>query len=236
MSSNAFRALPLLLLLVVLPSLGLVGCAAPPFDARAVAEEWSAYMQSDYKVRPYDVLSIQIQPEDQLIREIQVPPSGKVNFPGIEPEVQVLGRSLEGLRQELTALYRKRFEEFILTLSLVKSTTDSVYVAGEVKRPGVIPYAPTMTLTQAMASAGGLMITAKGTDIRILRNEVGRATRTFRVDYDGIIFREQPDFLVLPGDVIYCQTSGIGEAGYQVDLWIRRLIPFNISATSVGGT
>jgi protein involved in polysaccharide export with SLBB domain len=231
MYSNALRALPLLVLL----SLGLAGCAAPPFDARAVAEEWSAYMQSDYKVRPYDVLSIQIQPDDKLVAEIQVPPSGKVTFPDLKDEVQVLGRSFGGLRQELTVLYGKRFEgNFILTLSLLKSTADSVYVAGEVKRPGVVPYAPTMTLTQALATAGGLMITAKGTDIRILRNEVGRATRTFRVDYDGIIFREQPDFLVLPGDVIYCQTSGIGEAGYQVDLWIRRLIPFNLSATSIG--
>ena len=44
-----------LLLLVVTACAG-----APPFDAKAVAVEWAAYMQRDYSLRPGDKLAVQV--------------------------------------------------------------------------------------------------------------------------------------------------------------------------------
>src|SRR5687768_275676 len=39
-------------------------CAgAPPFDAKAVATEWAAYMQRDYVLRPGDRLAIRVDSE-----------------------------------------------------------------------------------------------------------------------------------------------------------------------------
>ncbi|MCA8956287.1 MAG: SLBB domain-containing protein [Planctomycetes bacterium] len=218
----------LLLLLALAQS-----CAAPPFDAKAVVSEWVNYMQSDYQLRPNDRISVSLHPQG-LDQEVQIPRSGRVTFKRLNKEMQVIGKSLAGLRAALVQEYSTVFVGGIeVQITLLKSSMDSVYVAGEVKRPGVVDYAPSMTLAQGIAAAGGLAITAKSTDVRVLRNVAGQPPRTFRVNYNDIRLHGAPDFLLLPGDVIFCQTSGIGEAGYLVELWIRRLIPVSFSAASI---
>ena len=77
-------------------------------------------------------------------------------------------------------------------------------------------------------------LTAKGSDVRILRN-ANPKPRTFRVNYDEILFSASPDFILLPGDVVFCQTSGIADAGNWVELYIRRMLPIPITGVSVGG-
>jgi hypothetical protein len=39
----------------------LAACAAPPFDAKAVALEWASYMQRDYSLRPGDKLTVRVE-------------------------------------------------------------------------------------------------------------------------------------------------------------------------------
>jgi hypothetical protein len=50
-----------------------------------------------------------------------------------------------------------------------------------------------------------------------------------------VLYAESPDFLLLPGDVVYAQTSTIADMGNWVELYIRRLLPFAITGVSVGG-
>ena len=69
----------------------------------------------------------------------------------------------------------------------------------------------------------------------MLRVSPDGSQRTFRVDLAGVLRAEYPDFLLLPGDVIYCQTSSIAEVGNWVELWIRRLLPIQVGAFGVGG-
>ncbi|WOB06007.1 polysaccharide export protein EpsE [Piscinibacter gummiphilus] len=74
----------------------------------------------------------------------------------------------------------------------------SVYVYGEVQRPGAIPLTPDMTLMQAVASGGGL--TQRGTE---------RGLRVHRRDESGEVQVLNPamDDVLKPGDVVYVRES-----------------------------
>ena len=55
-----------------------------------------------------------------------------------------------------------------------------------------------------------------------------------RVNLESVLEDEWPDFLLLPGDVVYAQASAIANVGYGVDLYIRRLLPFTIGGPALG--
>lgn len=226
---------------VLLSALWLQACSsAPPFDARAVALEWAAYMQRDYSLRPGDKLQVQVtqagsqKPEGDIVQEAIVSPTGSIDLPRLPMPLQVSGRTVGAVRTMVLEAYKQEFTTPRISLTLMEAAAQSVYVCGEVGRSGAIPFQAGMTMTQAIAAAGSIHYTAKESDVRILRVAPDGTQRTFRVNFSSVVLDEQPDFLLLPGDVIYCQTSTIADLGNMVDLYIRRLLPFSLSGPTVG--
>ncbi len=214
--------------------------SAPPFDARAVALEWAAYMQRDYVLRAGDRLTVRV---DQLrgegdardsVQEVRVSPTGTIDLRDLPGPLHVGGRSVGATRTDIVEAYKAQFNEPRVSVALLEASTQSVFVCGEVNRPGPVPYQPGLTMTQAIATAGSFLITIKYKDVRILRLGPDGSNRTFRINMDAILLAQSPDFLLLPGDVVYCQTSGIADVGNWVELWIRRLLPFQIGDPTVG--
>ncbi|PIE22352.1 MAG: hypothetical protein CSA62_12640 [Planctomycetota bacterium] len=221
-------------LLLPLLFLALASCGiAPPFDAKAVAQEWAAFMDRDYVLRPSDRLAISIYTEPIYNQEITISPNGTVSLLRLPDRLKASGMSIAAFRRRVQADYGKILENPEVSVTLLEAAVQSVYVAGEVSGPGVITYQPGMTLTQAIAAAGGLLVTAKWSNVRVLRNRGRSSDKTYPVNSQKIIFEGSPDFLVLPGDVIWCQTSEIADLGNYVDLYIRRLLPFSIGGISI---
>lgn len=217
--------------------------AAPPFDAKAVAREWAAYMQRDYVVRPGDALSVQVDlplvggedaARSDAVQNVVVSPTGTIDLRRLTAPLQVAGKSVGEVRTLVLEAYRREFNEVRIGVQLTEAALQSIYVAGEVSAPGALPYRAGMTMTQAIAEAGSFDITVKHDDIRILRIHPDGSQRTFRVNMEAILHEEQPDFLLLPGDLIYCQTSGIADVGNWVELYVRRLLPFQIGGPAFG--
>ena len=214
--------------------------SAPPFDAKAVAQEWAAYMQRDYTLRPGDKLGVQVirvgedTPDNAVVQQAIVSPTGTVDLLRLPKPIHVSGRSVAGSRSLILDAYEKVFANPRVSVTLVEASAQSVYVCGEVNRPGPIPYQPGLTMTQAIASSGSYRNTVDGGDIRILRIALDGTQRSFRVNLDSVLYDSQPDFLLLPGDVVFCQPSTIAEVGDAVDLYIRRLLPFTITGPSIG--
>lgn len=215
--------------------------SAPPFDAKAVAMEWAAYMQRDYVLRPGDRLSVRVElirPEgggtQDTSQEVRVSPTGTIDLRQLSAPLHVGGRSVAATRSEILEAYKLQFNDPRVTVSLVEAAAQSVYVCGEVRSGGPIAYQPGLTMTQAIAAAGSFHYTIKHSDVRILRLGPDGSNRTFRVNLEAVLLEQYPDFLLLPGDVVYCQTSGIADAGNWVDLWFRRLLPFSIGGPALG--
>ncbi len=219
---------------------GFTACAAPPFDAGAVAREWAAYMQRDYRLRPGDKLEVElpevIRPSIEGLAagmEVTVTPTGTVTLPGFESPLTVSGKTLREVRQSLLTIYGEDLTNPEVTVRLVEAAVQSVYVHGEVILDGPVTYTPGMTLMQAITVRGGLDITVKESDIYVLRIAPDGGVRRFRVNVSEILYGDSPDFLLLPGDVVHAQTSAIGELGNWVDLYIRRLLPFSVAGPAI---
>jgi polysaccharide export outer membrane protein len=85
---------------------------------------------------------------------------------------------------------------------------DQVYVVGNVFMPLTIPLREPVTLTRAIAMAGGLKQDTKKDKIRVLRQEPGAATRTeITVDLSAIEKKRSEDLALLPNDIVDVPTS-----------------------------
>ncbi len=205
--------------------------------------EWAAYMQRDYVLRAGDRLAVHI-PElssaqgevKDAVQEVVVSPTGTIDLRRLPGPLQVAGRSMGAARTTVLEAYKVAgvLTDPTVSVTLTEAAVQSIYVCGEVHGPGPIPYTPGLTMTQAIAAAGSFNYTVKHSDIRILRIAPDGSQRTFRVNMSEVLLDESPDFLLLPGDVVYCQTSGIADAGNWVDLWFRRLLPFSLGGPALG--
>lgn len=221
--------------------LALCSCSsAPPFDAKAVAQEWAAYMQRDYTLRPGDRLGVRVEQlaeaqegQAQAPDEVVVSPNGTIDLRRLPAPLHVAGMSMGAARTAILGAYEKELANPRLSVTLIEAAAQSVYVCGEVRNAGAQAYVPGMTMMQAIAAAGSFEITVKESDIRVLRINTDGSQRTFRVNMSDVLYGEYPDFLLLPGDVVYCQTSLIADLGNLVELYIRRLLPFQITGVSV---
>jgi polysaccharide export outer membrane protein len=85
---------------------------------------------------------------------------------------------------------------------------DQVYVVGNVFMPLTIPLKEPITLTRAIAMAGGLRQDTKKDKIRVLRQEPGTTIRKeITVDLDAIEKKSSEDLALAPNDIIDVPTS-----------------------------
>ena len=86
---------------------------------------------------------------------------------------------------------------------------DTIYVVGNVFTPLTIPLKEPITLSRAIAMAGGVKQDSKKDKVRIVRQEPGSATRTeILVDLQAIEKKRADDVALLPNDIIDVPLSG----------------------------
>lgn len=86
---------------------------------------------------------------------------------------------------------------------------EQVYVVGNVLRPTAIPMKEPVTVSQAIAMAGGLMPDSKSEKVRIVRQEPGKMSKTeLLVDLKAIDKRQAEDIALQPNDIVDVPTSG----------------------------
>jgi len=86
---------------------------------------------------------------------------------------------------------------------------DQVYVVGNVYMPLTIPLREPITLTRAIAMAGGLRQDTKKDKIRIVRQEPGTSARKeIVVDLTAIEKKQSDDIALVPNDIIDVPQSG----------------------------
>ncbi len=85
---------------------------------------------------------------------------------------------------------------------------DQAYVVGNVFQPITIPLREPVTLTRAIAMAGGLKQDTRKDKIRVLRQEPGTTVRKeITVDLSAIEKKSSEDLSLLPNDIIDVPTS-----------------------------
>lgn len=205
--------------LLILCLLLLVLGAPPGFSA-----ETTLYL---YRIQPADILEISFFDRTELNQVRTVGPDGQIYLP-LVGAVQVTGRTVDELNQELTASYKEEMVDPQITLSVQKFAGMSIYVGGEVSRGGMMPYRGGLTLVQAILEAGGFLNTGKMKTVILIRKGEEDRPKPQIVDVKSIIKGGEfdRDIVLLPSDIIFVPRKAISNLNLFVEQYLRGLWPF----------
>lgn len=159
---------------------------------------------STYRLGPEDVISVEVFNQDRYSRKgIIVPPSGRVSLSLIPGGVFVNGKTVD----EVAEIITKRYDEFIInpqvTVSLDKASSYRYSVVGDVGQPGIRLMNHRMTVTEALAEAGGVLSTGDKSKVYVLRRQPTGFVAPIIVNVSAIYKGKAPDSTYLvPGDQI----------------------------------
>jgi len=175
------------------------------FVSSAIAETKTSDDQAapaTYLIGPGDVLSISVWKEEGMQLEVLVRPDGEITFP-LAGEIKAGGLTTKALSDELVKKLKKYIPHPSVTVSVLKSVSNKIYVIGKVNRPGEFIATGYMDVLQALTMAGGLTPYADSDEIKIIRRtETGTIMKLF--DYDEVISGERLDMNIIlkAGDTV----------------------------------
>ena len=146
-------------------SLMLVTACAP---RRSPEDSDAALKRYRHHIAARDELRITVIGHADAGGTMRVTDEGAIVHPWLG-QVVAAGRTESELAEELRRRLADGFlKEPLVTVALA-AYGESVYVMGEVARPGAYPYQPNLTVVQALALAGGATARAAEAKARVLR-------------------------------------------------------------------
>lgn len=138
-----------------------------------------------YYVQAGDVLEVSVWKEEDLQKQVLVRPDGRISFPLIG-DVDVAGKTIDELRQEITGRLVKFIPDLTVTVSIQSIDGNRIYVIGQVNSPGSFVVNPRVDVMQALSLAGGTTAFAALDDIVILRREADGSQRAISFRYKDV--------------------------------------------------
>jgi polysaccharide export outer membrane protein len=157
-----------------------------------------------YRLGPEDVISVSVFNQDRYSRSgITVPPSGRISLSLIPGGIFVNGKTVD----EVAELIKKKYDEYIIdpqvTVSLDKASSYRYSVIGDVGQPGIRLMNHRLTVTEALAEAGGVLSTGDKSKVVVLRRQANGVLSPIAVNVSAIYKGRAPDNTYLvPGDQI----------------------------------
>jgi protein involved in polysaccharide export with SLBB domain len=158
-----------------------------------------------YRLGPEDVISVTVFGQDRYSRSgITIPPSGRISLALIQGGLFVNGKTVD----EVAELIKKRYDEYIIdpevTVSLDKAASYRYSIVGDVAQPGIRLMNRRMTVTEAIAEAGGVLNTGSKSGVVVLRRQQDNTFAKIPVNVDAIYKGKAPDStFLIPGDQIF---------------------------------
>jgi polysaccharide export outer membrane protein len=170
--------------------------ATPPQAPKPSAAPVSA----DYRLVAGDKLRVEVYKDTQLSQALQVRPDGKITLP-LLGDIAAAGKTPTELRDTLTAALREYISNPVVTVIVVETTPATVFVMGEVNKPGPQPMNGPISILQVLAMAGGFKDFAHTKNIRILRKSA-TGVRTLEFNYNDAIKGNGAPLLLEAGDTV----------------------------------
>lgn len=145
-----------------------------------------AASEASYELQAGDVISVAVYQEENLSREVLIRPDGGMSYP-LVGDIQAAGRSPLELKTELEASLSEFIPDASVTVSVLQSNGNRVFVLGKVGKPGAYPIFRPLDVMQALALAGGTTQFASTDDIRILRRLPDGAQQVIDFRYSRVL-------------------------------------------------
>ena len=181
------------------------GTMPPPLLA-AQNEDTPVADQATYKLKPTDLLRIQVFQETELDRELRVSQEYKIVAPLIGV-VDLRNCTVRDAELLVAELYRKDYlVNPQINITVLEYAPRSVDVLGAVNAPGsvTIPAERNLNLLNAVARCGGFSRVANRSRVSLTRTFPGGQTITYTIDADKLVEGDPANRgPIQDGDVIY---------------------------------
>jgi polysaccharide export outer membrane protein len=198
----------------------MLACCVPARAAdNAMADstgmDWSRI--PEYRLVPGDELLLNFGPLVEASatagppRTQRIRPDGRISvFP--VGDVVAAGRTVAELESELVKLLGAELKRPRVTVEVVDVAGNEVHVLGRVEHPGSFKAGPFMTVSQALAKAGGFKDDAASNSVLVFHRDGARTARVMRLRLGDALKRGrlEADLPLGRFDIVYVPRSGIG--------------------------
>lgn len=209
-------------------TLVLTACASqtlvvplPPLDA---PKESTVADGAEYRMQPGDLLRVKFLYHPELDVKVPVRPDGAITLQ-VAGDIHAAGLTTQQLEKVIKERSSDRLREPEISVMVAQLADRKVYVGGEVRIPGFVPYRPGMSPLQAIVDRGGFTDTARIDSVLRLSPGDGDYQGT-RIDLSKPLADGRPEGMQLTaGDVLYVPRTFIGDVNSFVRLYIRGVLP-----------
>jgi polysaccharide biosynthesis/export protein len=146
---------------------------------------------------------------------------------------------VQELAAALTRDYSADLRNPRLSVVLKSFAPTRIYVGGEVNTPGeFITVGPTLTLSQAIARAGGLKFTTSDeSKVFVIRRGPNDVPEFLSTRFNAVMWAQDPsaDVRLAPYDVVFVPRSGIAEVYRFFETYLLQFVPVSWGFSYVVG-
>lgn len=179
------------------------GCAS---DANGT--NYAKFASSDPRLHPYvvgasDIVRVTVWKDPSVSTEMAVRPDGVITVP-LVGEVKAAGRTTGDVKAEVEQRLSAYVKNAVVTVAVIEINSYRFTVAGNVERPSMFSPRYYVTVSEAIALAGGPNRFASSDEVVVIRPRPGAKPTRIPIEYDRILSGERPDqnIVVLPGDTV----------------------------------
>ena len=174
-------------------------------DAADDPDPWSS---GRYRLTPSDVIELTFPQVPEFNQSLTVQPDGYVTLRAVG-DLRVQGRTMPQLQQMLHEAYEPILRAPSITIVLKDFDKPFFVVAGEVKTPGKYELRGALTVTQALAVAGGFTTSAKHSQVVLFRRYSDDLLEVKEIDVKRMYARQDlyEDYILRPGDTLLVPRS-----------------------------
>jgi polysaccharide export outer membrane protein len=161
-----------------------------------------------YRLTPSDVLELNFPYVPEFNQVVTVQPDGYISLRAAG-DLRVQSRTLPELRQLLNDAYAPILKEPVFTIVLKEFEKPYFIAAGELKQPGKFELRGVMTVTQAIALAGGITTTGKQSQVILFRRYSTDLLEVKQIDVGKMMASRDlsEDYVLRPGDTVFVPKS-----------------------------
>ncbi|MCP4266926.1 MAG: sugar transporter [Candidatus Brocadiaceae bacterium] len=180
-------------------------------DANASSVEYQmeeTQVCEEYLIQPGDLLSIKFfYHKDLNEEEIIVLPDGRVTLQMVQG-VMAAGVTVKDFTNILKKKYLQHIEKPDITV-IIHSSTQKIYVGGEVVHPQMINLEGPMTVLQSILQAGGFKDTASHSKVIVIRNNGDSTKQIIHVNIKEVFNGSDlnQDIRLMPQDIIFVKET-----------------------------
>jgi polysaccharide export outer membrane protein len=160
-----------------------------------------------YQVQRSDVFTVTFPLVPEYNQTVTVEPDGYIALQSVG-ELYVIGDTLTQLTDTIRTAYSKIMHEPVVAINLTDFVKPYYMAMGEVGKPGQYDLRQDITVTQAIALAGGLTHSAKHSSVVLFhRTDTGFVGQKLNIKHLLNSKNLTEDIHVQPGDLIWVPTS-----------------------------